>query len=322
MDGAGKPWRHLVCLIVFAALTACSGLAQRTRPDDALPAGTSAWRQLQGSGLRSARAVDGPTVARHLQERYDDGRADCQGLPALLCSGILLRATSRGAGYHVWNPKPTAPIKNGVSFSWLRKDSAFGGVVFGYTNGFIVLPYFYADAPSDGYTELTVLCIYPFDSDTYNRTGGSNDGCGAHNAVAGTGPCQAQGIQNASQWMAKFGNVANRHTQQCGFRLLPGTSHADLALQAQSTIRARQPNYFSLHNEVMVGTWAQNDPHLPLEAFFFIDGYADGKTQAGQNQVDFEAQTGRWVPVIRITMPTSNNGAATFAYDAADQQVK
>jgi len=322
MAGVGTQWRHVVYTICVVAMAACSNVEHRFQPTTVDPVHPSAVGRPAGNALRERRAVDGPTVARHLQERYDDTAADCQGLPSVLCSGILLRATARGAGYHVWNPRPTAPIKHGVSFSWLRKDSAFGRLVFGYTNGFVVLPYFYADAPSDGFTELTVLCIYPFDADTFNRTGGNNDGCDAHTAVAGTGPCQAQGIQNAAQWLAKFGNVANRYTQQCGFTLLPGTKDADLAFQAQAAIRNQQPSHFSLQNEVMVGTWSQNDSHLPIEAFFFIAGNAAGKAEAGQNQVDFEAQTGRWVPVIRVTMPTSNNGAATFAYKAADQQAK
>lgn len=322
MAGVRKQWRQVVCVAFVVAMAACSSVEHRLPPAPANPVPPSAIGQPARGALREARAVDGPTVARHLQERYDDSKADCQGLPVILCSGILLRATVRGAGYYVWNPRPTAPIKKGVSFSWLRKDSAFSRLVFGYSNGFFVLPYFYADDPSDGFTQLTVLCIYPFDADTFNRTGGNNDGCGAHTAVAGTGPCQAQGIQTAAQWMGRFGNVANRHTQQCGFTLLPGTSGAYLAFQAQAVIRAQQPTYFPLQNEVMVGTWPQNDSHLPLEAFFYIVGNGAGKTEAGQNQVDFKAQTGRWVPVIRVSLPTTNGGAATFAYVEADQQAK
>lgn len=318
---ARRPLLRLAAVLLLAGLAACSGLT--TRPGEgASPPPPVVVPSAASSMPGDTGRLSGSDVARHLQERYDENKATCDRLPAVLCSGILLRATIRGA-YHVWNPRPTAPIKNGVSFSWLRKDSGFSALVFGYTNGFIVLPYFYADAPSDGYTQLTVLCIFPFDADTYNRTGGRNDGCGANTkaTVANTGPCQDQSIVTASQWMARFGNVPNRYTDQCGFALHPSATSASVAFQAQADIRSQLPQYFSLQNEVMVGTWAQNDARLPLEAFFYLAGSQTGKSEAGQNQTDFKAMTGRWVPVIRMTLPSRAGGAAAFVYNPADQQV-
>jgi len=311
----GRVVRTVLMAAALGLLVACAGTARNERATNGTPV------------TFGAHDGEGQAAARNLQAQYDDLRPDCRKdandpnpLPAILCSGVLLRATVRGA-YDIWNPNPGSVLKRGVAFSWLRKDSAFGGVVFGFTNGFVILPYFSADSAGDNFTELTVLCIFPFDADTYNRPGGTNDGCGPHSAVPGTGPCQAQGIQTAQQWLAKFGSVANRYTQQCGFTLLPGTAGANLAFQAQASIRANQTQHFQLHNEVMVGTWGQNDARLPIEAFFYLANSAAGLGEAQLNQWDFNAMARRWVPVIRVTFPTVANGPATFSYVAADQKI-
>jgi hypothetical protein len=309
--------RTVLLAVALGLLVACAGTARNERAANGPPV------------TFGAHDAEGQAAARNLQTQYDDTRPDCRKdasdpnpLPAILCSGVLLRATKRGAAYDIWNPNLGSVLKRGVSFSWLRKDSAFSGVVFGYTNGFVILPYFSADSVGDNYTRLTVLCIYPFDADTYNRPSGTNDGCGPHSAQAGTtGPCQAQGIQNAQQWLAKFGAVANRYQQQCGFTLLPGTAGAYLAFQAQASIRASQPQHFGLQNEVMVGTWAQNDARLPIEAFFYLSGNAAGLNEARLNQHDYNAMARRWVPVIRSTLPTVANGPAKFEYVVTDQQI-
>jgi hypothetical protein len=71
----------------------------------------------------------------------------------------------------------------------------------------------------------------------------------------------------------------------------------------------------------MVGTWAQNDTRLPIEAFFYLAGNAAGLNEARLNQHDYNAMARRWVPVIRSTLPTVVNGLAKFEYVVADQQI-
>lgn len=318
MKYPNSKWMQKVALGGMVALVvACGGHAVR---HDATAAGG-------GMGMaQSARAdTPGPTVALHLNERYASTVPNCKKnsndpnpLPVVLCSGILLRATKRGAGYDVWNPNPGSSTPNGVPFSWLRRDSGFSGLVFNYTNGFIILPVFFADDPADGYTPLTVRCVFPFDGATNNRTGGDRDGCGQYLSLTGTGPCQSQGITTAQQWLAKF-QGGGLYGSQCGFRLLPGTANAWQAFQAQTEIRAAMSSRFSLHNEVIVGTWAQNDRKLPLEAFFYTVG---GLSEAKANQVDFKSRTGRWVPVIHIKLPTTPGGGATIAFNTADQGIQ
>lgn len=275
----------------------------------------------------AAADTSGPTVARHLTERFTETFSNCvkyagdpAPLPAVLCSGVLLRVIKRGPGYDAWNPNPRSSTPNGVPFSWLRQDATFDRLAFGFTNGFIILPYLYADAPSDGYTQLTVLCVFPFDGATNGRTGGSRDGCGAYAGVAGSGPCQAQGITSSPQWLARFG-AGGMYGNQCGFRLLPGTPDAWVAFQAHWLIRQSLPLLFHTHNEIIVGSWAQGDRNIPLEAFFYLVGNTAGLGEARANQVDFKARTGRWVPVIQLTLPNSPTGSAFFVFDTADQGI-
>ncbi|NID06936.1 hypothetical protein HBF26_18760 [Luteibacter jiangsuensis] len=315
---SGSRMQRIALGAMFALVVACAGQTPR-----------------QGGGLEADGVVGlaqvpradtpGPTVAQHLTDRYQSTAPNCKKtstdpnpLPAVLCSGILLRATKRGAGYYVWNPNPGSSTPNGVPFSWLRRDSGFSSLVFNYTNGFIILPVFFADDPADGYTQLIVRCVFPFDGATNNRTGGDRDGCGQYGTQAGTGPCQPQGITTAAQWLAKFQN-GGLYGNQCGFRLLPGTANAWQAFQAQTEIRTAMSSRFALHNEVIVGTWAQDDRKLPLEAFFYIAG---GLAEAKANQVDFKTRTGRWVPVINIKLPTTPGGAATFTFNMADQGIQ
>jgi hypothetical protein len=60
--------------------------------------------------------------------------------------------------------------------------------------------------------------------------------------------------------------------------------------------------------------------HLPIEAFFYISGY-DGPMDAMSYQRDFYDTTGRWVPVIRLTMASSPGARATFTYRLQDQAI-
>ncbi|WP_426287361.1 hypothetical protein [Luteibacter sp. E-22] len=290
---------------------------------------TGTWQAHVPSVVQGAHDGEGATVAAHLRDRYDDAVVDCRmnasdpnPLPAVLCSGVLLRATKRGAGFSAWNPNPNNPQPNGVSFSWLRKDNAFSELAFGYSNGFVILPHFFADSPGDGYTQLTVLCAFAFDGGTDARRSAENDGCGAVPNVANTGPCQAQGVTTSQAWLAKFSVVASRYWNQCGFTMKPRTPDAYLHFAQLAHIRnALASEAIGMQNEVKVGTWAQNDPHIPLEAFFYIKGNAGGLAEAKQNQADFVSAVGRWVPVIGMTLPAGLNAPASFTYSVADQAV-
>lgn len=325
MDSAwSRCFRVFTTVMFVALLAACAGAPEHpASPVVASPP----------TGVLLSKKYTGIEVRDNLRKRFAESTADChtannpKPLPAILCSGILLRATARGPGYNAWNPNPGSPITRGVAFSWLRHDSAFSDIVKNLNDGFILIPYFYADTPGE-FTQMTVVCIFPFDAATVDRVDSDpedNNGCSANKHESGTGPCQIQKIYDADAWMKKFGMSAldifhNRYWHQCAFLLLPGTQDAYRAFQAQATIRSRQSKWFYLQNEIMVGTWAQNDPKLPIEAFFYLRGETKGRTAAGLNQRDFAALSGRWVPVIEIKLPSkSNPNGATFEYRPEEQ---
>jgi len=84
----------------------------------------------------------GVEAAAELARWYNDKVTDCgnPGLAAALCSGVMLRATENNPAFLPWDPSNASIISGGVSFSWLRADSNFSNLVFGYRNGFIFYP--------------------------------------------------------------------------------------------------------------------------------------------------------------------------------------
>ncbi|MDF4003243.1 hypothetical protein P3W33_07520 [Luteibacter sp. PPL552] len=242
----------------------------------------------------------GPTVANHLQSRYDDTSRDCRGTPAVLCSGVLMRGTTWSTAFHSWIPNPSTSA-GGVSFSWLRQDSNF--VAAAYPNGFIVYPHFYSDDPY--FYQLVVNCGYVVNA----GTGSLADKCRV--------PCHRQNIFTSAQWLATFPSGAG-----CAFKIAPGDAAPNPADAWMQIVNVRQARNITTWNEILVATWPQNTHvNMPLEAFFYTNGSASGRSSAQNDQRDFRATAGRWVPVIRWTPATSLGGRARFEYNASDQAI-
>ncbi|UPG84388.1 hypothetical protein L2Y94_13665 [Luteibacter aegosomatis] len=258
----------------------------------------------------------GEMVARHLRERYDEEHvADCGSStrPAFLCSGILLRSTEYSPAYHSWIPNPQT-ASWGVSFSWLREDSNFPEN-FPSANGFIVLPWFYADDQPGQYVQLNVRCIYPQDAWT-----GEPDRCRR--------VCQDLGVTTAEQWLQRYTDDAD----QCAFGVEQGRQNtADAWTQVGKVRYARR---IFRRNEVIVEAWPQDvGAKMPIEAFFYRDNCYDQQDcdaehdlpvrldHARADQRDFMNATGRWVPIIRWTPATSFSAKARFGYNPGDQAI-
>ena len=75
------------------------------------------------------------------------------------------------------------------------------------------------------------------------------------------------------------------------------------------------------YSELILATWPQNIPsELPIEAFYYLPGGLPG---AQHDQKDFFAKTGgKVVPIIKLALPTSATGDATFTYVAVDQAIQ
>ncbi|MGL6243276.1 halovibrin HvnC [Pseudomonas sp.] len=272
-------------------------------------------------------AMTGQEVANLLTTLYNRVDPNCNNsptAPAFLCSGVVLRVTDKKPGetHHVWNPSPTSVKNGGISFSYFRVDSKYGRLAWGKNNGFMLYPIF--GAPWDK-VDLDFLCSFPIDGWTWNRT----TPCGPHASFPSQSQrCRSAGVTTAEQWKAVWdSSPTNQHIRQCGFDVSEATGKPAANAFYQS-VRARGmlgTAGFNEQNEIVIKTWPQNmQDTLPLMAFFFIAGGDNaGLSEARGNQKDFyDSTTAKiWVPVIRLTPPSTISGNARFQYVASDQLI-
>lgn len=280
----------------------------------------------------SISTTAGADVAQTLTALYSNTVENCgtDSKPAFLCSGVTLRATETSASFYPWNPSPGSVTRGGVAFSWLRKDSNFSRLVYGYGNGFIFYPVL--SKPSDK-LKIEILCFFPLDSDSLSR--GSPGGCGAHNSYpSSSGLCHelTPKVDTAAGWFSHYTSIADvnyeRHHHQCGFDIRDKMNyHAGpnftTGVKARALLTGRDQTFL---NEMLLATWAQNIPkQLPIMAFFYINDSSKAKwlADARNDQQRFYQQTGGQIaPIIQITLPSTASGTATFIYYDDEQWIK
>jgi len=311
-------YRLASTLVTVILVVAMSGCVQR----GVHPLRSLGMSRANGDEPTSQDSFYGLAVARHLQARYDDSQADCGGptRPAILCSGILFRATRTSDAYHAWNPNPSNP-KGAVSFSWIRHDAQFRSLyLVRYSHGFVMIPHFFADKGGrlDPYYKMEITCVYPIDAETDRR---DLHGCGKYDAYPTTSvPCFDQGIDTAAKYVEHF-RPEPRFAYSCSIPVGIGTpDSARNFTMFVDTIRGLDSGAFEEWNEVLVREWPQ-DIHttIPLEAFFYQNGTPDGLAGAKHDQINFKKQSGKWVPIIRFNMPASIGDRATFQYFPSEQ---
>lgn len=242
--------------------------------------------------------------------------------PGVLCGGVVFRGTSDDINrdYYSWNPSPASVQSGGVSFSYLRKDSAFTQIAYSYDTGFIFYPVNFTPSTKDN--TIKVLCGFPLDAWTNNR---SDKGCGVQGAVSSSRPCAEQGINNASDWYDINYPAASYSGQYiCGFTLYSADHTINTAKQFDAMIKSQillKENSFNQQNELRLATWEQNKSDLPLEAFFYLKGSNSGLLSSQKDQREFYAQFGTFVPVIELTLPMAMGNDAMFNYNESDQVI-
>lgn len=241
----------------------------------------------------------GYQVAARLNARYADTAPVCRdGRAAFYCNGVLIRTTDQSTAFHSWNPSPGSVRGNGASFSYLRADA---GVVRLYKpQGFIIRE---QAAPTGN--PMSLRCAYPFDA----GTGGSADVCRTHG-----GMCSELGITSVEAWTARY---AARPNGTCAFGLDPQQFQLSVAVRLN---RSETLGW----NEFMVAAWPQDNPsQLPVEAFIYTaQSYVSGSGLMGAqyDQKDFFQVTGRYVPIIRVTLNATPG--QVFVYNPLEQGVQ
>lgn len=276
----------------------------------------------------------GEDIAQALTSLYTNTVTDCGSAtePAYQCSGLILRATETNPAFFPWNPSPNSQKSGGVSFSWLRIDSNFSRGAFHYLNGFILYPV--RATPKDK-INLEPMCYFPVDADSFNRPGWG--GCGPNTYYPNDSYMCDLIIPKpitSDKWLAHYTSVQNttggieQHRHQCSFDLVTGTSNTP-AKSFLTGIESRQKINDSdklIQNEMLLEVWDQNIPgQLPIMAFYYLAGTDEkkGLANAQDDQLRFYQQTsGQIVPIIKMTLPATFTGQATFAYNNADQAVK
>ncbi len=260
-------------------------------------------------------------VAAVLTAQYNDTRKFCNhsDMPAYLCSGVQIRATDPGKE-KPWEPDSKNISSGGTSFSYLRQDAEFDRFAYSRDNGYILYP---TNDRMPGNVIIDVLCAFPIDGATDNR---SDSGCGIYSGEGtASEECQYQNIYTATQWYDHYVSGGHSHTYQCGFivsqdsPLNRGYDVADAFYQNLLGINLILSESFTTPNELRLQTWGGvSDDKLPIQAFFYIQG---GLGNAQENQQTYYNDNKIIIPIIKITLPTTENQDVIFTYNPADQIV-
>lgn len=239
--------------------------------------------------VEPAGTVADANIVDVLNARYADTAMSCDGgEAAYFCNGVVVRTTSTVL------PTPLQISRDGASFSYLRADLGIETLWPAASAGMILQPW------ADQASQMRLRCAFPSDAATNTRP----DSCDRSTAEVEYGnpegssaPCLEQGIDSGVAWSPHFDSLEWKNGN-CAFG-------ADLdGFTASLEMRALLPadDYLdAMWNEVVVGAWTpETTPALPIEAFFFIDGKADGLEAAEALQDEFAALSGRIVPIVGI----------------------
>lgn len=304
--------KRIILALAVSLLFAC------TQHETAPPPTTANSEQ---SAPLGRAANNGAAVAATLNSRYAQTTRNCfnsETAPIFLCSGIIVRATSTGATYNVWEPSDGQLSKGYVSFSYMRQDAKFPALYSHQNNGYIVRP---LSAAVPGEITLKYNCFFPTDGATEWR---ADKGCGQHSIHGAISRyCSLQGITTANQFIDHYmSNTPVREQKQCSFDVRDSSPYQTAALfrEALAAMPRIPKNGVNDENELIAMVWARQEAiKIPIEAFFYTSGSTPGWTQARFNQsAYYRASGGKIVPIVMLAI-NSSSWNATFTYSATDQ---
>ncbi|WP_156438015.1 hypothetical protein [Burkholderia sp. BDU5] len=231
----------------------------------------------------------GYRLVMDLVRRFENMSPVCEdGSPAFFCDGVLIRATGYGSGFHSWNPSPNSVARNGVSFTYLRKDINIKHLLYDNTAVGLIMREFSAPVAYP----LTMRCAYPRDMGT-----GINNTC---TRGADARFCDEIGVVSVPTWQAS--------DKLCPFR--PDVNGFQLSIDVRVALGAGY-NYW---NEIIISAWPQNIPdRLPIDVFFYISNLAG----AQYIQQDYMNATGKFIPLIKVDLNKSSD--QMFIYSPSEQ---
>lgn len=276
-----------------------------------MPMATLFVAVLSISGIYQARA----NTADDLNANYSKIVNNCGSnkRPAFLCSGVMIRFTGYTTDHNAWDPSPGSIQRQGVSFTYIRKDIparlGFGGKLSG------IIYYSNTQAPA-GKSRPEITCAFPTDA----WTDGRHDSCGrpdsnrrCQNVWTDNGP-----ITTAENWYKNYislgGDENHKQQYQCAFDMEIGSldtnaqpaNTADLFNENLRAIRM-YPNIGSGYNQIIVKPLT-DAKSMPIQAFFYLNTNMNiGGREAMQMRDDYYYKTGIYLPLIRVETrsPTS-----------------
>jgi len=257
----------------------------------------------------------GNQVVKRINTRFFDAKPCSNGKADFWCTGVLIRVTGYGSGFHSWNPSPNSIALKGVSFSYVRYDLK---TQLGWLKGVGTIV---KEGNSPTAYPLTVLCMYPTDGDTWDRV----EKCGQSKTHTPnmSGSCRALGVTTVSVWSQRYATTS--WPGQCFMGVTKaefdktgqGIDQRDFQFSSDARLSLTFPrpagHTVEEWNEAVVDVWPQNIPDkLPLEAIFYTTGQLSGGRFV---QNDYFMQTGRFIPLINAEMTRS----PPFMYQIDDQ---
>jgi hypothetical protein len=324
-DAQGISIVKKIILLVWAfLLIACSATQEQPAPAPPVPSEEQISTQSvpgdQQFGAFSQPRNNGPAVVADLNAKWNQTSRNCfnsETAPSFLCSGVVIRGTTNGPGFNIWDPSPANVKKGFVAFSYMRQDSRFPALYSHANNGYIVTPV----SELAGQLKFQYLCFFPIDGATEWR---SDYGCGPHSLHGNrSASCASQAITTSTKFLTHYlAGATVREQKQCSFDVRD-TSPDQTAVLFREALLAMPKipkNGVNDENELVVRVWAkQAAANMPIKAFFYTSGSTPGWTQARQNQSAYYSQSGgKVVPVVMLTINKST-WAASFTYSGSDQ---
>lgn len=284
--------------------------------------GTTVRSENISVSIVSETVEQGRLVAEALNRRYTDTRNDCNGKSAYFCNGVLMRTTGANTRYHAWDPSPSSITLGGISFSYLRRDVGIQRFAYNETQGLIFKNN--TASAQDGQRDVKVLCSYPSDAATVNRT--TEKGCGPHpsySSNSGTCATQTPPVDTIERWKSHYnavggsGGFSARNQHQCSFGADPAAFALSLAVRDHFVVPSQER---PLHNELMLETWPTGTTTaLPLEAVFYLTQQTREVGLAGAQfiQRDYFDVTGRVIPLIQVNL----NASFPYSFNIGEQAV-